>query len=139
MASSWHTGYAGSTQKKESSTFYSNFPFTLYRALNIKFHVRNMTLKIFLTGATGYIGGDTLFLVCRQHPGAELALLVRSQEKAKKVQEQYPNARIVIGSLDDSDILRREAAWADVVIRKLHSLFLYRDIKLNAGRHRRLI
>lgn len=74
-------------------------------------------MKIFLTGATGYIGGDALFLLSQQHPDAEFSLLVRSEDKAKKVQAQYPNARIVLGGLDDSKAIRQEAAWADIVIR----------------------
>ncbi|KAL2210611.1 nucleoside-diphosphate-sugar epimerase [Sarocladium strictum] len=73
-------------------------------------------MKIFLTGATGYIGGDALFLLSQQHPDSEFSLLVRSEDKAKKVQEQYPNARIVLGGLDDSKAIREEAAWADIVV-----------------------
>lgn len=77
-----------------------------------------MAPKVFVTGATGYIGGDALFHLSQKHPELELALLVRSEDKAKKVQSKYPNARIVLGSLEDSDIIRREAAWADIVLRK---------------------
>lgn len=77
-----------------------------------------MTIKVFLTGATGYIGGDALYLLHQQHPDFEFALLIRSDDKAKKVLEKYPKARIVIGGLDDSAILEREAAWADIVVRE---------------------
>lgn len=76
-----------------------------------------MTVKLFLTGATGYIGGDALYQL-RDNPGLEIALLIRSKDKAKKVSEQYPNARIVLGGLEDSETLQREAAWADIVLRK---------------------
>ncbi|KAK2027499.1 NAD(P)-binding protein [Colletotrichum zoysiae] len=75
-----------------------------------------MTVKIFLTGATGYIGGDALYHLYQKHPEFEYALLVRSEDKANKVVEKYPTARIVLGGLDDSETLEREAAWADVVI-----------------------
>ncbi|KAH6884463.1 hypothetical protein B0T10DRAFT_409678 [Thelonectria olida] len=75
-----------------------------------------MTPKIFITGSTGYIGGDALFHLSQQHSDLELALLVRSAGKAKEVQTIYPKARIVHGSLEDSDVIRREAAWADVVL-----------------------
>ncbi|KAI6784576.1 uncharacterized protein J7T54_006621 [Emericellopsis cladophorae] len=75
-----------------------------------------MSAKIFLTGATGYIGGDALYEISRAYPNLELALLVRSQEKAKAVQTQYPRARVVLGGLDDSGIIQKEAAWADIVI-----------------------
>ncbi|KAL0935104.1 nucleoside-diphosphate-sugar epimerase [Colletotrichum truncatum] len=75
-----------------------------------------MAPKFFVTGATGYIGGDALFHLTHKYPDLDLALLVRSEDKAKTVQSKYPNARIVLGSLDDSDIIRREAAWADIVL-----------------------
>ncbi|KEY71964.1 hypothetical protein S7711_07110 [Stachybotrys chartarum IBT 7711] len=74
-----------------------------------------MTVKVFLTGATGYIGGDALFQL-RDNSELEFALLIRSEEKAKKVRDKYPRARIVIGGLGDSEILKREAAEADVVL-----------------------
>lgn len=79
-----------------------------------------MPAKIFLTGATGYIGGDALYQLYQKHSDFEYALLIRTEEKAKKVQERFPKARIVIGGLDDSEILEREAAWADIVIREFH-------------------
>ncbi|KAK8055384.1 hypothetical protein PG993_000611 [Apiospora rasikravindrae] len=74
-----------------------------------------MAVKIFLTGATGYIGGDALF-VLSQHPEFEFSLLVRTQEKADKVKAQYPNATIILGELDDSGLLREQAAKADIVL-----------------------
>lgn len=77
-----------------------------------------MAPKVFVTGATGYIGGDALFHLSQKHSNFDLALLVRSEDKAKKVQSKYPNARIVLGSLEDSDTIRREAAWADIVIQE---------------------
>lgn len=77
-----------------------------------------MTTKVFVTGATGYIGGDALFHFYHEYPDLDLALLVRSEGKAKTVQAKYPKARIVLGSLEDSDIIRREAAWADIVFRE---------------------
>ncbi|KAE8135119.1 NAD(P)-binding protein [Aspergillus pseudotamarii] len=75
-----------------------------------------MTIKVFVTGATGYIGGDVLYHLHQRYPDFEYALLIRSQEKAKKVLSSYPKARIVIGANDDSALLEREAAWADFVI-----------------------
>ncbi|KAI9147301.1 nucleoside-diphosphate-sugar epimerase [Paramyrothecium foliicola] len=92
-----------------------------------------MTFKVFLTGATGYIGGDALHVLYEQHPDFEFALLVRSEDKAKKVTDQYPKARIVLGGLDDSETIEREAAWADLVIRKCntpmrrYALLTYQD------------
>lgn len=87
-----------------------------------------MTVKVFVTGATGYIGGDALYHLHQKYPDFEYALLIRSDDKAKKVLSQYPKARIVIGGLDDSALLEREAAWADIVIRKYTS-FLSPDVQ----------
>lgn len=78
-----------------------------------------MVVKVFLTGVTGYIGGDAFHHVQHNHPDFEFALLVRSEEKANAVLAKYPNVRIVIGGLDDAATLEREASWADIVIRKL--------------------
>ncbi|KAH8173706.1 NAD(P)H-binding domain-containing protein [Sarocladium implicatum] len=75
-----------------------------------------MAPKIFLTGATGYIGGDALYTITESRPDLEFSVLVRSKDKAEKVQAQYPNARVVLGELGDADTLRKEAASADIVI-----------------------
>ncbi|KAF6826684.1 hypothetical protein CPLU01_09539 [Colletotrichum plurivorum] len=75
-----------------------------------------MTAKVFITGATGYIGGDALYQLHQKYPDFEYALLVRTEDKAKKILEKYPKARIVIGGLDDSETLEKEAAWADIVL-----------------------
>ncbi|KAK1145747.1 hypothetical protein N8T08_003985 [Aspergillus melleus] len=75
-----------------------------------------MTVKVFLTGATGYIGGDVLYQIHQRYPDFEYALLVRSRGKAKEVLSAYPKARIILGGNDDSELLEREAAWADIVI-----------------------
>ena len=69
------------------------------------------------TGVTGYIAGDALFALNKKHPDYEYAALVRTQEKADIVKKAYPNIRIVLGGLDDSDILKEEAAKADIVLR----------------------
>lgn len=70
------------------------------------------------TGATGYIAGDALHALYNAHPEYTYACLVRSQEKGDLVQKAYPKVRLVIGGLDDSELLEDEAAKADVVLRK---------------------
>lgn len=80
-----------------------------------------MPTKLFITGVTGYIGGDALYYLSQHHPNFEYAALIRTEEKASRVREAYPNIRTVIGSLDDSEILVKEAAWADIVLR-MHSV-----------------
>ncbi|RAL07268.1 nucleoside-diphosphate-sugar epimerase [Aspergillus homomorphus CBS 101889] len=72
--------------------------------------------KIFLTGATGYIGGDALYALVQKHPEYNYTLLVRSANKAEQIQKQYPSARIVLGDLDDSSLLEKESAEADIVL-----------------------
>ena len=73
-------------------------------------------------GVTGYITGDALYALMKKHPEFEYAALVRSEPSAKRVSEAFPNVRIVIGSLDDADVVKKEAAWADLVLGKyLHT------------------
>ncbi|KAH4041032.1 hypothetical protein HBI26_078980 [Parastagonospora nodorum] len=75
-----------------------------------------MAPKIFITGATGYIGGDTLFALYDKHSDYEVTALVRTEEKAQPVKKAFPNIRIVLGDLDNSKVLEEESAKADVVI-----------------------
>lgn len=65
----------------------------------------------------GYIGGEALYSVSQAHPDFEFTLLVRSEEKAKQISAQYPNAKFVYGSLDDAEAIEKAAAAADIVIR----------------------
>jgi len=75
-----------------------------------------MSPKIFLTGATGYIGGDILYALLKAHPDYEYAILVRNSDKGALVAASYPKVRLVYGSLDDAAILETEASKADVVL-----------------------
>ncbi|KAI8625144.1 nucleoside-diphosphate-sugar epimerase [Xylariaceae sp. FL1651] len=75
-----------------------------------------MAPKIFLTGATGYIGGEALYSIHKAHPDFEFTLLVRNEEKAKPVAAQYPKARFVYGNLDDAEVIEKAAAEADIVV-----------------------
>lgn len=51
-------------------------------------------------------------------PTWQISVLVRDEKKAAQVQETLPNVEIVLGSLDDSDIIKGAASKADIVIRK---------------------
>ncbi|KAF6239815.1 hypothetical protein HO173_002361 [Letharia columbiana] len=75
-----------------------------------------MAPKIFLLGATGYIGGDALYALVQTHPEYEIACLVRNSDKGAQVASQYVKARLVYGTLDDGDILGQEAKKADIVL-----------------------
>jgi hypothetical protein len=59
-----------------------------------------------------------LYSLHKAHPDFEYTLLIRSEEKAKPVLEQYPKAKVVYGTLDDSDVIEKAAAEADIVVRK---------------------
>ncbi|KAL4863910.1 hypothetical protein BDV12DRAFT_20753 [Aspergillus spectabilis] len=75
-----------------------------------------MPPKIFITGITGYIGGDLFHHLSQQHSNYEFSALIRTEEKAKYVTDLYPNVRVVLGDLDDAEKIENESAWADVVI-----------------------
>ncbi|KAJ6002293.1 hypothetical protein N7499_001843 [Penicillium canescens] len=74
-----------------------------------------MAPKVFITGATGYIGGDGLFAIASAHPDWQFSALVRSQEKSAQVTSKYPQIRTVIGDLDSSDLIEEEVKNADIV------------------------
>jgi len=72
--------------------------------------------KIFITGATGYIGGSVLERLL-DHPDAhnfEITTLVRSHEKAEGFKKFGINT--VVGSFSDTQLLEDLTAAADVVI-----------------------
>lgn len=76
-----------------------------------------MITKIFLTGATGYIGGDALAAIATAHPDYQITALVRNSDKGAKVAAAYPSVRLVYGDLDSTDLLTTEASKADIVAR----------------------
>ncbi|CAO2649260.1 Nn.00g066450.m01.CDS01 [Neocucurbitaria sp. VM-36] len=72
--------------------------------------------KLFITGATGYIGGDALYAIANTYPDLEITALVRSSDKGAKVAAQYPKIRLVYGNLDSTDLITTEASNADIVV-----------------------
>jgi nucleoside-diphosphate-sugar epimerase len=75
-------------------------------------------MRIFLTGATGYIGGAVLDALVRA--GHDVTALVRSNEKAKRVAKR--GARPVIGNLAEPDSFMGAADAQDGYI---HAAFDY--------------
>lgn len=69
-------------------------------------------MKIFVTGASGYIGGSVAALLASR--GHAVRGLIRSSAKAESVRAK--GIKPVIGTLDDAALLRAEAAAADAVI-----------------------
>ncbi|KAL1973550.1 hypothetical protein VTN31DRAFT_6185 [Thermomyces dupontii] len=68
--------------------------------------------KVFGTGATGYIGGDALYVLYNKHPEWQYTTLVRTEEKAKQLTAKFPNISVVYGSLD---VLEEESKKADII------------------------
>ncbi|KAF5254684.1 hypothetical protein FANTH_617 [Fusarium anthophilum] len=76
--------------------------------------------KIFLTGATGYIGGDVLHTLLKSHPEYKVRALVRDASKGAAITKTYSQVQLVTGGLDDTDVIAQEAQDADVVLRTFH-------------------
>ncbi|CZR44440.1 uncharacterized protein FPRO_14193 [Fusarium proliferatum ET1] len=72
--------------------------------------------KIFLTGATGYIGGDVLHTLLKSHPEYKVRALVRDASKGAAITKSYSQVQLVTGELDDTDVIAQEARDADVVL-----------------------
>ncbi|KNC97115.1 uncharacterized protein SPPG_07508 [Spizellomyces punctatus DAOM BR117] len=74
-----------------------------------------MTVRIFITGATGYIGGTVLTSLLEEHKGKyEIKALVRDMDRARKLSEV--GVEPILGSLDNWQTLSKAASEADVVI-----------------------
>ena len=76
--------------------------------------------RIFITGATGYIGGHTITRLLEKYPEfeANITVLVRDENQKKMVTDRWSNIRCVIGTLDDTELLKSEAAKHEIVLRK---------------------
>lgn len=73
--------------------------------------------RIFLTGATGFVGGSVLSRLI-EHPTfehAEIWVLIRPSKKDKIPALHSLGVKTVLGSYDDLDLLEDQAAHADVV------------------------
>jgi len=69
-------------------------------------------MKIFITGATGYIGGS--IAATMRDAGHEVVGLVRSDERANQAIAE--GIKPIMGSLDDPDVLARAATRVEAVI-----------------------
>ena len=69
-------------------------------------------MKVFITGASGYIGGSVAHALVAQ--GASVSGLARSEAAAAALKER--GITPVIGTLDDADVLAKAARAADVTI-----------------------
>ncbi|KAI4141935.1 MAG: hypothetical protein LQ340_007495, partial [Diploschistes diacapsis] len=72
--------------------------------------------KIFLTGATGYLGGQLLLALLSLSPTPQITALVRTSAQSAKLTSAYPSLHTVTGDLDSHSTLVGEASKADIVI-----------------------
>ncbi|KAF2009725.1 NAD(P)-binding protein [Aaosphaeria arxii CBS 175.79] len=73
--------------------------------------------KVFLTGATGFVGGDFLHRFASSAASKyAISALVRNADKAQQISSQYPSVKVVQGDLDDSQLVEKEARNADIVL-----------------------
>ncbi|KAJ5367780.1 hypothetical protein N7541_001721 [Penicillium brevicompactum] len=72
--------------------------------------------RVFITGATGYIGGDVLSQLEPKYPGIIFRVLTRDEQKGKLIKEQHPAVQIVSGDLNDAALLQEESAQADIIL-----------------------
>lgn len=75
-------------------------------------------VKLFITGATGYIGGDALHAIVEAHPEYEITTLVRNSDKGALVAQQYGNIKMAYGDLNSEQLLIEQASQADIICRK---------------------
>lgn len=75
----------------------------------------------------GYIGGTAFAQLYKAHPDYDYTLLVRNEERAKPVREQYQNVKFAYGGLDDSEVVEKAAAEADIVVRMFGTLHVLID------------
>jgi nucleoside-diphosphate-sugar epimerase len=75
-------------------------------------------MKVFVTGGTGFIGGEVVRQLRRR--GEEVVCLVRNPEKGKKVAEL--GCELVAGDLGDAEAIRKGMEGCDAVI---HAAAMY--------------
>ncbi|KAF2447637.1 NAD(P)-binding protein [Karstenula rhodostoma CBS 690.94] len=75
-----------------------------------------MSIKVFATGVTGYVGGDALHIILQAHPDWQYSLLVRDRTRLGSIANEYPSVRVVEGDLNSVGLLKSEAAAADIVL-----------------------
>ncbi|KAJ5979626.1 hypothetical protein N7481_006924 [Penicillium waksmanii] len=72
--------------------------------------------RIFITGVSGYIGGDVLYRLSKSNLASSIVALVRNEARAGRVIEKYPSVIPLIGDLDSTAAIQNEASKADVIL-----------------------
>jgi len=74
-----------------------------------------MAKKLFITGATGYVGGQVLHELVQHYKSEyEITALVRSEASAEKV--KAAGASVILGSYDQPELLVKAAQTSDIII-----------------------
>lgn len=78
---------------------------------------------IFFLGATGFLSGEILLLLGRDHPNYHVKALLRNPtpERVSRLKELHPNLSVVEGDLNDASVIIEQAATADIVINSASS------------------
>ncbi len=84
-------------------------------------NTNNTPVKLFITGATGYIGGSALskLLQTSQKGKYDITVLTRSETTVPKFKELGVN--VLIGDLDSADLLTQAAIDSDAVLHFAHA------------------
>ncbi|KAL4741095.1 hypothetical protein BDV11DRAFT_77292 [Aspergillus similis] len=74
--------------------------------------------KIFLTGASGYVGGDLLYALLSAHPDWEssITLLLRNTSYATAFKSAYPKINLCFASHEDKAAIEKAVAEHDLVL-----------------------
>ncbi|KAF9069206.1 NAD-P-binding protein [Rhodocollybia butyracea] len=74
--------------------------------------------KILLTGVTGYVGGSVLtrFAERPDFDSLDIRCIVRSPEKAERINAIFPNVTSIVGSHSDIPLMAKAASEVDIVI-----------------------
>lgn len=75
-----------------------------------------MPTHILITGATGYLGGTTLDLLCETFPDAVYSVLIRTDQQAQAITTAYPGVTPIRGDLSSKDTVTAAARAADIII-----------------------
>ena len=73
---------------------------------------------IFLLGASGFVGGELLLVLAREHPEFRIRALLRdvTPERTSALKALHPGIEVVQGLLEDRQTIQTEAEKADIVI-----------------------
>lgn len=94
-----------------------------------------MVYKIFITGATGYIGGALFNTFIERKDKYEVSVSVRSEDKGRDFAAL--GANVVIASLSDYDIISKAAYESDIVIHTADSFLIEPAIAITEGLRKR--